>query len=104
MPITLQADLVRLAKLARVGQHDLYYAVQQCCSNSSSSPFTSIATGLEALVTQAAVNVSAITGAVFGGADGSGGGSSSGGSSANVTKLAGRLLNNGGIKGCKVGH
>lgn len=42
MPLTLQSDLVRLTKLAQVGQAALPNSVAACCSNSTAAtPFTS---------------------------------------------------------------
>jgi hypothetical protein len=97
VPITLHSDLVRIAKLARLGQEGIRASVKQCCTGASASPFAVYTTSLEDLITKASVNVSAIASAV------AGSGASSGPTKPS-TKLSGRLLNNGGIKDCKVGQ
>jgi hypothetical protein len=97
VPITLHSDLVRLAKLARVGQESLVSSVSQCCTGAGGS-FDRFTSSLEDLVNAAAVNVSAIAATVAATADNS---TLEAGSTA-VSKLQGRLLNNGGIKDCVV--
>jgi hypothetical protein len=102
VPITLHSDLVRLAKLARVAQVDLAASVTACCGGGSASPFLPFTASLEDLVSRAAVNVTAIAGTV-GGGDGSGaagGPAAEAGPAAEV--LAGRLIDNGGVRDCKV--
>lgn len=95
VPITLHSDLVRLTKLAKVGQTNLVDATRQCCSGSASNPFAPFTNNLEALIAAATVNVSAIAAAVV---------TSDGVNFAGppAARMSGRLLDNGGVKDCKV--
>lgn len=101
VPITLHADLVRLAKLAKVGQTGLAEGVKNCCGGSANA-FAPYISGLEDAINSAIVNVTAIAGAVVvPDAERDGFRTLTAGA---AMKLAGRLLDNGGIKDCKVGR
>jgi hypothetical protein len=101
IPITLHSDLIRLTKLAKVGQVELVASVQQCCAGSTSDPFTPTYTsGLESVVSSTQINGTAVAATVEN-AGALGGGS--GTTPTPTTSLAGRLINNGGITGCTVG-
>ena len=127
VPLTLQSDLVRMTKLAKLGHSDLATSVAQCCGtgsfsgnynsdgtssnngdagsagNSNGNPgigsaaFTNYTTALENKISQTTVNISAIVSALPPGID-------DGSSALPIpASLAGRLLNSGGITNCKVG-
>jgi hypothetical protein len=96
VPITLHSDLVRLTKLAKIGQTNLLDATKQCCrGQGASNPFLPFTTSLEELINGAAVNVSAIAEALVVNTRLAAAGLP-------VSKLAGRVLDNGGVKDCKV--
>jgi hypothetical protein len=98
VPASLQSDLVRISKLAKVAQVDLVESVKACCEGSASNPLQQYTSSLESLVSQAVVNTTAIAAAL---GDGPGSNSTDDGSPP-VARLAGRLINNGGVKDCKV--
>lgn len=100
VPGTLSADLVRLVKLAKVGQQSIVDSISLCCNGSASTPFANYTSSLDNVVANAGVNVSSILAAVNG--SNSNSGSSGTGSTTPPSQLAGRLMDNGGIKDCKV--
>lgn len=96
MPPTLHSDLVRLAKLARVGQADLPESVAACCASAGAggAAFKPYTAALESLLVGAKVNATAVAEAVNATAVPANGGDA-------PRSLAGRLLNTGGVAGCK---
>jgi len=107
---------VRITKLAKVGQQSLVDSVKECCgaptsgnsatgtggtggtgtggTGTGSGAFNPYSSGLESLVNQAAVNVSAIAGSVVTNTEAP--------TTLPASRIIGRLFNSGGIKDCKV--
>lgn len=119
IPLTLAADMLRLAKLAKIAQVDVAVGVHHCCAanatggiipesgqqpgspDGGAAAFTNFTGGaLEEKISQAAVNVSSILSGlppvliVDDTAP----------EAPAVTKLAGRVINSGGLTNCKVGR
>jgi hypothetical protein len=94
-PITLHSDLVRLTKLAKIGQQALGDSVRTCCGGATNNPFALYTAGIEDTINAAVVNVSAIAAAVVAT-------DHDVGLTAATQTLSGRLMNNGGVKDCKV--
>lgn len=94
VPITLEADLQTLTKLAKIGQAALPDGVAACCAaGGAGGPLANYTSGLGGVVANTTVNNAAISDAV----------NSTYVPPANAaTSLAGRLINNGGITGCRV--
>lgn len=126
IPLTLASDMLRLAKLAKITQVDIAASVHRCCSNSAGGdgggegipesgegsggssgnstagggPFDGYNGGaLEQKINQTTVNTSSIVAGlpplVV---------DESGPPPPPTAKLVGRLINSGGITGCKVGR
>ena len=101
VPVALHSDLVRLAKLARVGQRDLLAAVRASCPGGASAAeaFDALsAAQLEETVSRAVVNATAIAAAIC-----SGGGScaQTGAAGDGSAPLYGKLMGHGGIGQCR---
>jgi hypothetical protein len=93
VPITLEADLQTLTKLAKIGQTTLPDGVAACCAAGGGGPLANYTGGLGGVVANTTVNTSAISEAV----------NASYAPPANApSSLAGRLINNGGLTDCKV--
>jgi len=99
VPITLHSDLVRLTKLAKVGQQNLIDSTKQCCSGSADNPFAPFINSLEGAIAAAVVNATAIAEALVSSFDP--GHDMIRFESGKNSAIAGRLIINGGIEQCK---
>ena len=67
VPPTLYQDCIKIARLAKLGQDNLYKSVLQCCKveGGSTAPFTAYVKSLDSLVRQAQRLLQDQSGALF---------------------------------------
>lgn len=104
LPLSLYDDLVRITKLARIGQDDLYNAIRSCCASNSSnasgsSGLSTFVSSVNHLASAAPVSLSEIKLALN--LQGDDGKDAKLDYENGAIGMVGTLLNSGGISNCK---